>query len=140
MAYQDILETNLRAAEGEILWMYRDQFGYATIAVGHLIDQRKGGRISKAASAFILNEDMADVDNRIRDVVPSFDSLSDVRKAAIAEMDFQLGQGGLAAFTTFLGLIASQDFAGAADDLATTKWAQQVPSRAKRIADMIRGG
>lgn len=140
MSYQDVLEANLIQAEGEVLWMYRDSLGYATLGVGHLIDQRKGGKISQAASRFMLQEDMVAADSEVHELIPTFDALSDNRKAALAEMVFNLGEGGLAKFDTFLGFIASGDFAGAADDLKGTKWATEVSGRAVRIANMIRSG
>lgn len=140
MSYQDILKAQLIVDEGNVPHAYRDSLGFLTIGIGHLIDQRKGGKISQAAIDLIFDEDVAEAEAGVRAIFPSFDTLSENRQAVLCNMAFELGDAGLATFTTFRGLVEAGDFAGAAADMLGTKWAKQVPARANRLAQMIKDG
>lgn len=69
-----------------------------------------------------------------------FAGLNEARQLAIVDMVFNLGKQKLDTFATFLGLMASGDFSGAADDLKTTAWYNQVGHRAVYVAEAIRSG
>jgi GH24 family phage-related lysozyme (muramidase) len=72
--------------------------------------------------------------------MPWVGNLSDARQRAVIELSFNLGDGGLQAFDTFLSLLRQGQFDAAADDLAGTKWAKQTKDRAARIVAQIRNG
>lgn len=66
--------------------------------------------------------------------------LSEARQRALTDMAYNLGVAGLASFNTFMGMMEADQFEEAADDLKTTKWYQEVGSRAVRIEALIRNG
>ena len=130
----------LRRDEGEVLTAYEDSLSYLTIGVGRLIDKRKGGGITREESAYLLNNDVARVDAELRSRLPWFGSLDEVRQASLINMGFQLGVSGLMEFTRSLGCIRDGRFAEAETHLLASKWAQQTPARARRVANQISTG
>ena len=88
----------------------------------------------------ILNSRTAAVVSNLISALPWIAALSEPRQRALCNCAYNLGVAGLETFTTFLGMVQSGDFEGAADDLLQTKWASQVGERAQRIAALIRNG
>lgn len=134
----DGLTAMLRRDEDEVLHAYQDHLGFWTIGVGRLIDERKGGGISKAESAMLL---MNDIDQRVRDLqrrAPWIFTLSPVRQGALLNMAFQMGVDGLLTFKNTLLLVQQGKFDAAAIAMLQSKWASQTPERAKRVADQMR--
>ena len=69
-----------------------------------------------------------------------WESLSDGRQRALAEMAYQLGAAGLLRFQRMLSAIEAGDFDSAADEMLDSQWAEQTPSRARHCADLMRAG
>lgn len=130
----------LRRDEGEKLQAYQDHLGYWTIGVGRLIDARKGGGISAQESAYLLNNDISRVDQALRSALPWFGQLDEVRQAALINMGFQLGTAGLLEFKRTLACVRDGRFAEAETHALASKWAQQTPARAKRVARQLASG
>ena len=126
--------------EAEVNHAYQDSEGYWTIGVGHLIDKRKGGKISHAAIMFILDEDIEDVLFDCRSNFPWFDGLTDDRKVVIASMVFNLGLAGFKGFKKTIALIQAGDYYKASYEMLRSKWADQVGIRAIRLSEMMRNG
>ena len=129
----------LATEEGEVLHAYQDSLGYWTIGVGHLIDNRRGGRISKRISRLILAEDMA-IPLAAAETYPWFAALSDARQAVIVSMIFQLGSVGFAGFRATIAALAAGDYEAAGERMLASLWARQTPARARRMAEMMRTG
>ncbi|MNL28639.1 hypothetical protein D3C87_1502920 [compost metagenome] len=55
-------------------------------------------------------------------------------------MPFQLGVDGLLGFKSTLALIEEGKYTFAADNMLKSKWAEQTPARAKRLAVQMRTG
>jgi lysozyme len=55
-------------------------------------------------------------------------------------MAFQMGTEGLLGFERTLSLIRDGKYENAAAAMLQSKWAQQTPARAKRMADQMRSG
>ncbi|MFV0678197.1 hypothetical protein [Variovorax sp. tm] len=55
-------------------------------------------------------------------------------------MSFQLGVDGLLGFKHTLALIEEGNYTFAADNMLKSKWADQTPARAKRLANQMRTG
>lgn len=127
----------LRRDEGEVLTAYTDTLGFLTIGVGRLIDKQRGGGISAQESAYLLNNDIARVDAALRSRLSWYGQLDEVRQGALINMGFQLGIDGLLGFTRSLGCIRDGRFAEAETHLLASKWAEQTPARARRIARQI---
>jgi lysozyme len=130
----------LRRDEGEVLHAYQDHLGFWTIGVGRLIDQRRGGGITAEEAAYLLNNDAQKVDQALRAALPWFSGLDEVRQCALINMGFQLGVAGLLEFKRTLGAVRDQKYAEAETYALQSKWAQQTPARAKRVARQLATG
>lgn len=137
---KDKLIDELIHDEGEILHAYKDSLGYLTIGVGHLIDKAEGGSISKAASRFILAEDIDEKIGQLDTHLPWWRGLSENRQRVLVNMCFNLGIKGLMGFKMTLAAIQAGDYAEAALRMIASKWATQVGDRAKRLAQMMKDG
>lgn len=129
----------LQLDEGCRLKMYQDSLGYWTIGYGHLLDPRRGGRISQNVANLMLEEDTDQTLSQIS-VYAWFGSQDDVRQAALADMAFNLGLEGLLHFPHFLGFMQKKDYVNAVGELKGTPWHDQVGPRADRIMSMITTG
>lgn len=134
------LKKRLSSDEGRVACAYVDSLGFLTIGVGHLIDKRKGGRISDAAIDFIFNEDVDIATKALFNAFPWVSDLNDARQNALVNMVFQLGIGGVSKFVQTLLFLKNHDYENAATAMMQSNWAKQTPERAQRAADLIRTG
>lgn len=134
------LKEELILDEGEVLHMYPDSLGYATIGVGRLIDKRKGGGITHEESMYLLDNDITKKTAQVLDAIPWIKNHPDQVQRALINMAFQMGVQGLLGFKSTLSLIQAKKYKEAADNALKSKWATQTPNRAKRVTDMIRKG
>mgnify|MGYP002629922797 CR=1 FL=1 len=130
----------LRRDEGEVLHAYSDHLGYLTIGVGRLIDKRKGGGITQAEAAYLLQNDIDRVSSEIFRRIPWAETLDQARLGVLIAMAFQMGVDGLLKFKTTLKRIQERDYAGASQSMLDSLWAQQTPARAKRLSQQILTG
>jgi lysozyme len=140
MTFDNNIIRLLRGDEGEVLHVYNDHLGYATIGVGHLVDKRKGGAISKAASAFILAEDIAEKSADLDRNLPWWRTLNEARQGVLLSMAFQMGITGLLGFKNTLAMVKAGDYDGGAKGMLNSLWARQTPERAKRMSEQMRTG
>lgn len=139
MDMQRLLD-QLREDEGFRSYAYQDHLGYWTIGYGRLIDQRKGGGISRAEATTLLANDVNDRIRFLKGSLAFFDELDDVRKEALINMSFQLGTTGLMTFRRMLKALDEKKYNVAGAEALDSKWAGQTPRRAKRIArELVEG-
>lgn len=135
------LVRQLRGDEGEKPHVYVDSLGFYTIGVGRLVDKRKpGAGLRSDEIAYLLNNDIEDRINALNKRLPWFQDLDDARKGVLVNMAFQLGVDGLLGFKRTLDLIRDGKYENAAAAMLESRWAEQTPKRAKRMADQIRSG
>lgn len=132
------LKQELVSDEGIVLHYYNDSLGYATIGVGRLIDQRKGGGITKDEALYLLDNDIERKSAEVYRALPWLKTHPDEVQRAVINMAFQMGIVGLLTFKNTLSLIEQHKYKEAADNALKSKWATQTPNRAKRVTDMIR--
>lgn len=135
----DKLRAELILDEGVKVSVYTDSEGYSTIGVGHLIDRRKGGRLSDEIIEAILREDINKCVWGLDKEIPWWRDLTDDRQNVLLNMRFQLGLSGLLGFHQFLGALRVGNCELAEKYMLESLWAKQTPARAKRLADVIRG-
>lgn len=133
--YLDIARKQLPLDEGWRAKPYRDTTGHLTIGIGRNLD---GIGLRAGEIQLMFENDLHDADRLARSLVPSFDALSEERKAVLVNMAFNLG-GQLGAFANTLHLIAEGRWADAATAMLNSLWAKQVPERAHRLAAAMRG-
>jgi len=139
MILEDLI-ADLKSDEGFVPYAYRDHLGYLTIGYGRLIDKERGGRISEAEAEVLLQNDIVKFVNQLDAVLPWWRNLSDTRQNVLINMAFNLGIKGLLGFKNTLAKMQFADYAGAAENMLKSKWAKQVPNRAKRLSDQMRKG
>ena len=136
----DNLEDQLRRDEGEKLQAYQDHLGYWTIGIGRLIDGRKGGGITREESSALFANDIARIDAALGQTMPWIAKLDEPRRGVLRNMSFQMGPAGVMAFTTTIGHIRAGRYEDAARAMLESKWAEQTPERAVRLAEQMRTG
>lgn len=134
------LTKQLRRDEGEVLHVYNDSLGYATIGVGRLIDKRKGGGITPEESAYLLSNDIDKREAELLRRAPWMANLDPVRFGALLNMAFQMGVDGLLGFKNTLAMVRVGDYDGAAVGMLASTWAKQTPERAARISKQVLTG
>lgn len=136
-----MIEDVLEREEGCRLSAYQDQYGWWTIGIGTLIDERKGGAISRAAALFMLREKVGEIEAALDRRLPWWRGLDEVRREVLVSMAYQLGVTGLLGFGEMLAATASGDYGRAADRMLDSKWARDdTPERAARAATAMRTG
>jgi lysozyme len=131
------LTKQLRRDEGVKPFAYPDHLGFWTIGVGRLIDARKGGGLREAEIDMLLANDIDDRVQALKEALPWFQDLSDARQGVLLNMAFQLGTAGLLAFTNTLAHVRAGRYEDASKSMLQSKWAQQTPLRAMRLAQQM---
>lgn len=125
--------------EGRVPHAYEDSLGYLTIGIGHLIDQRKGGRLPEPIIDALFEHDFHEHANELFAHLPWARNLDTVRQAVLIDMYFNLRRG-LLGFKETLRHFQSGRWDAAAAAMLDSKWASQVKTRATRLATMVRTG
>ena len=135
------LEDQLRRDEGEVLHAYADSKGYLTIGVGVLIDERRGGGITRDESTYLLRNRISAKTTELERRVPWVTRLDPVRKAALLNMCFQMGVDGVLGFPKMLACLRDERWAEAETEALDSDWAREdSPARAKRVARQLASG
>lgn len=140
----DLISTaaaQLRYDEGVRKTAYKDHLGYLTIGVGRLIDaSRAGAGLRDDEIEMLLRNDIMDRVSQLSKRIPWFNDLDEARQGVLVNMAFQLGTEGLMGFKTTLELIAKGQYVKAAEQMLKSKWANQTPKRANRLAEQMKTG
>lgn len=104
----------------------------ATINADSTIDQAD-------AAAFVSGR-IASLIQHLTMVLTWFPPLDDVRQDVLLSMAYELGVSGLLAFKETLAYVAADEYAQAAAAMLQSKWALQVPARAKRLSLQMQTG
>jgi lysozyme len=136
-----LLSRQLIGDEDKRAHVYQDHLGYWTIGIGRLVDKRKpGSGLRDVEMIFMLQNDIEDRMKQLTARLPWFATLDEARQGVLLNMSFQLGVDGLLGFKTTLGLVEKGDYAQAAEQMLSSKWANQTPARARRMSDQMRTG
>jgi lysozyme len=133
------LEELLIREEGFIPHAYQDHLGYWTIGYGKLIDKRGGG-ITKEEGILLLRNEVARQNEELRKAIPWITGLDNARRIILQAMAFQMGVAGLLAFRKTLLAVKDGDYIAAARGMRASRWAQQTPGRAERMAKAMETG
>ena len=133
-----MLNTNLQKLlarhEGLRLTPYQDTVGKLTIGYGRNLE---GKGITESEAEFLMTNDIIEVSEELDRRVPFWNQLDLVRKAALTDMAFNLGIGGLLKFKKMFAALEILDWQEAAREALDSTWATQVGQRSWDIADMI---
>lgn len=134
------IEQLLIKEEGFLPHAYKDSEGFWTIGYGKLIDERKGGGITKEEGLYLLRNEIRVKTTELEHALPWIQTLDSVRRTVLIAMAFQMGVQGVLGFKNTLAAIQLGDYAKAARGIRGSKWAQQTPGRAERMARAIETG
>ena len=129
----------LKRHEGVKKHVYTCSAGYETIGAGTNISP-SGLGLSESEIHMLLTNDIYRVVGELSEEYKWFDDLDTVRKDAMIDLSFNLGQTSLRKFENALEAMKFKNYDKAASDFMDSKWSQQVGSRAVEITNMIRTG
>ena len=127
----------LTAHEGLRLKPYRCTAGKLTIGIGRNLEDVG---ISNEEANFLLDADIGRVVFECKKHFPWFDGLDDVRQEVVANMVFNLGISRFREFKRMIAAIETGDYATAALEMRSSKWAAQVGERAEDLSAMMATG
>lgn len=128
--------------EGYSSRVYKDSLGNLTVGTGHLLTPdelakyKEGDEYPEEELDKLLLNDFDTARNDMEKFTP-VDAPEEV-KNIITNMAFQLGLPNLSGFKNFKQALEDKDYNKAADEMLDSKWAQQTPNRANRLADRMR--
>lgn len=131
-----LLDT-LKRHEGLRLTPYRCTEGALTIGYGRNLDN---AGVTQRVAELMLSED---VESALYELLayPEFRSVENpVRREVLINMCFNLGITRLMKFKKMWAAIVAQVWDVAAEEMLDSRWADQVGSRAKELAQMMRTG
>jgi lysozyme len=137
----DRIIDRLVADEGEVLHAYPDHRGLITIGVGRMIDEKKGGGISREESRYLLANDIRKW-MAIAGQWPWFENLVWARQGVIICMLHQLGARGVSNFRKMIDALGRADYETAADEMLDSDWHRdpKTQKRCERMAQIMRSG
>ena len=134
---KECLIRNLIGDEGLVLRPYRCSAGKLTIGVGRNLEDTG---ITEEEAAMLLQNDIAGVLDDLDRNIPWWRRLARPRRLALANMAFNLGWPRLSGFQKMLAALKAGDGEQAAAEALNSRWADQVGTRAKRIASQLKKG
>lgn len=145
------LKKDLVRREGMVLRTYHCPSGYLTVGVGFNLDAhrppehiaarlRATGTITIDDAYELLDISVTATILSCKEMFSDFDSYSDARQEAIADLVFNMGAGGFKKFKKTIAAIKKQDWNTAADELVDSQWYVQVGRRGEEIVGLVRNG
>ncbi len=126
------IKESIKKEEGFQLAVYEDSRGIRTVGYGHAL--HVGSTIPAQAAELIFESDY-------QHAVFCFEKLNldldSVRRSAVIDMIFNMGLAGVVKFEHFIFALRHGDYIRAANELMDSKYARQLPARAKRNRDKI---
>ena len=118
---------------------YRCSEDKLTLGYGRLIDPDvRGSGISDDEAMYLLTNDITNCTNELAaNFQWWWDMPQDVQEGMIY-MCFQLGMPTMKKFKNMLGHLENKDYYKAAEECLDSKWAEQTPKRAERVANLFK--
>lgn len=136
MTYRDIAKAQLQVDEGRKEKLYNDSLGIPSIGIGRNL--RDVG-LRPDEIMYLFDNDLNAAESIAKGLFPTFDTLSDARKAVLLNLAFNMGNK-LAEFVKFRTAIQQENFDQASTELLSSRWSMQVGPRATRLAQQMRTG
>lgn len=133
-------EDLIKKHEGFRHFVYKCPAGRYTIGYGRNIDAAGGCGLSMEEAELLLRNDIRRIQEQLGEALFFFHSLDHVRQAVLISMMYNLGFRGLTSFKRMIVAIIEHKYSLAADEMLDSKWAKQVPKRAKELSEIMRNG
>ena len=155
---KDLLMQKLVAHEGMRLDVYKDTLGINTSGIGRNLDDRGitkdeldwmdypsieyvySDGITEADAIYLAQNDVQIVEEELLRAHPCVDRLDAVRQLVLVDMAFNLGVPRLCKFKKMWAAVEAEDFPTAAKEMLDSRWANQVKSRATKLAHAMHHG
>ena len=155
---KDLLMEKLVAHEGMRLDVYQDTLGINTIGIGRNLDDRGitkdeldwmdypsieyvySDGITEADAVYLAQNDVQIVEEELLRAHPCVENLDAVRQLVLVDMAFNLGVPRLNKFKKMWAAIHENKFDVAAKEMLDSRWANQVKSRAVKLANAMHNG
>jgi len=124
---------------------YKDSLGKWTIGVGHLIGDGStlppewNREFSKDEVMKLYQQDFSK-HQQAASGIPGYNKLNEKGQAVLADLTYNMGPSWYKKWPHFTAAIKAGDVEGAADQLASSKWATQVGKRAQDDIGLLRQG
>ena len=116
---------------------YRCSAGRLTIGMGRNIES-KG--ISPNEALMLLENDIKECAEDLREIFPIFDGLSEKRQHVLIDMRFNLGASRFRGFKKMIAAVQAGDDEGVIREMKDSRWFSQVGRRAQRLIGMWADG
>jgi lysozyme len=133
------IKAALKREEGYEAHCYQDSMARWTIGHGRNIDPKGGIGITKDEAEYLLLNDIKRTIEECERAFPFLVSLDRDRLSVVIQLCFQLGLPSLRKFRKMLGAIERGKFTEASEELLDSKFARQVPERARRLSRQLKG-
>ena len=148
----------LIAHEGLRLKVYKDSLGIDTVGIGRNLQDRGISKeelaeldipsmdhiyeygITEADAIFLAENDVQIVEDELVRAHPCVEELDAVRQLVLVDMAFNLGVPLLSKFKKMWAAIHENKFDVAAKEMLDSRWANQVKSRATKLAHAMHHG
>ena len=116
---------------------YRCTAGKLTIGYGLNLEDRG---LTETEAETILVNDLSRIYDHLAQKLHWFSDMKSERRDVLVNMAFNIGVSGLLKFKKALYYMELGDYDKAADEMLDSRWAMQVPSRSKELAEQMRTG
>lgn len=152
MMDQNLIIERLKFHEGFKLTPYKDTRGRLTIGIGRCIDTNPFSQqelnflgdwqhgITPCAAYQLCRNDINKCKTDLNTLGVWYHNLDDERKYALLDMCFQMGFQNLKEFKNMIKHLQNKDWQGAYYECLNSDYAKQTPTRAKRIAILLKTG
>lgn len=132
-----IIESMLKRHEGLRLESYKCSMGVWTIGYGHTgPDVYPDQKITKERAEQLLKSDILIAESDAKKF-PYYSRLSEIRKAVIVNMVFNLGLNRFSKFMRFNKAMIDKDYLLASEEMKKSLWYDQVGERARELSAMM---
>lgn len=131
-----VLISELKRDEGLKFKPYKCTAGKLTIGIGRNLDDRG---ITEEEALYLLKNDIKSAEKDLDFHFPWWRNLPLDRQRALTNMVFNMGINSFRCFKKMIEHLQNHRFEEAAEEALKSRWAEQVGSRAYRVAALIRG-
>ena len=137
MLYESLKE-RIKEHEGYCEQTYPDTLGYETGGYGHKMLPGETIPTDKSGWEIIFENDFQRAVNGAENILSGYD-IDETAREVIIEMVYQMGESGVSKFKKALAHLKEQRYIECAGEMLNSRWREQTPIRAKKLADMMAG-
>ncbi len=141
------LKRQLEIDEGKKLRVYLDHLGYPTVGIGHLVKDSSpervrslqvGDKITEEECHELFIQDISIAVGDCKIIFDEWDSFPSEVQEILVNMLFNLGRPRFLTFKKMIAAVYQRDWQRASEEMADSRWANQVGARATRLIKRMR--